>query len=307
LKLIHNIQSDILNKGSVVSIGSFDGVHLGHQKIISFLNSVADKQNLVSVIISFTPHPRIFFKPETDIKLLTTDIEKSDLLSKTNLDYLILQDFNFDFAGQSPQSFIELLTKQLKMKHLIMGYDHHFGKNQSGNYEYIKSLESRYNFTTHRIDAVVKNDINISSTVIRKALCNGDILLANSYLGYQYFITGKVVSGNKLGRQLGYPTANISVENPHKLIPKQGVYVVYTEIDKQKFFGMMNIGFRPTINGKKQIKEVHFFDFNRDIYGREIKVHFINRLRNEQKFNSLEALKQQLKKDEIQARKEVSG
>jgi riboflavin kinase/FMN adenylyltransferase len=293
--------------GTVVSIGSFDGVHLGHQELIRRMNTIAKQHNLRSVIVSFSPHPRIFFNPETDLKLLTTDSEKTTLLSKTGLNDFIIQDFNRDFANQSPDEFIHLLVKQLKMKDLYMGYDHHFGKNRKGSFAYIQSLESRYNFKTHQIDAVVKNEKNISSTIIRKALHNGDISLANSYLGYEYFITGEVVSGNKLGRQLGFPTANISVKNSYKLIPKQGVYVVYAEIDKQKVFGMMNIGFRPTINGKKQIKEVHFFDFNQEIYGQKIKVHFIKRLRDEQKFSSLEALQKQLQKDEIHARNEIQN
>ena len=307
MKIIHNIENYKEKTGTVVSIGSFDGVHLGHQELIRRMNTIAKQHNLRSVIVSFSPHPRIFFNPETDLKLLTTDSEKTALLSKTGLNDFIIQDFNRDFANQSPDEFIHLLVKQLKMKDLYMGYDHHFGKNRKGSFAYIQSLESRYNFKTHQIDAVVKNEKNISSTIIRKTLHNGDISLANSYLGYEYFITGEVVSGNKLGRQLGFPTANISVKNSYKLIPKQGVYVVYAEIDKQKVFGMMNIGFRPTINGKKQIKEVHFFDFNQEIYGQKIKVHFIKRLRDEQKFSSLEALQKQLQKDEIHARNEIQN
>jgi riboflavin kinase/FMN adenylyltransferase len=303
LNLIHNIQNFQSDHKTVVSVGSFDGVHIGHQKLIEQLNSVAEKHNASSVVISFTPHPRIFFNPETELRLLTTDDEKTELLSQTGLEYFILQDFDSDFARQLPETFIKLLTEKLNMKHLFIGYDHHFGKDRSGNFEFIKSLQSKYDFRVHRIDAVTKDGVNISSTLIRRALTNGDILLANSYLGYHYFITGKVVTGNRLGRKLGFPTANISVDNFYKLIPKQGVYVVYTYFDNQKIYGMMNIGFRPTISGKKQIKEVHFFDFQQDIYGKEIKVYFIDRLRDEQKFPSLDALKEQLKNDEIRARK----
>jgi len=289
--------SSIKNKPTVVTIGSFDGVHKGHQQVLQQLKNLAQKYDMDSVVISFDPHPRIFFNPDTDLRLLTTNAEKAGLLNQQGVDYFVLQPFDNDFANQDPETFIRRLVNDLNMKHLLIGYDHHFGKNRSGNYDFIKTLEPKYGFTTHKIEAVKMNDVDLSSTKIRKALQDGDIELANSYLGYPYFFTGKVVKGNQLGRKLGFPTANIEIEDAYKLIPKQGVYIVKSVFDGKPVYGMMNIGYRPTIDGKKQIIEVHFFDFDKDIYEQPIRISFLKRLRDEQKFPSLEALKAQLKND----------
>ncbi len=291
---------------TAVSIGSFDGVHLGHRKILTRLKEIAGKNNRKTLVISFSPHPRIYFNPDTELKLLTTDEEKKQLLQEQGIDFLILQDFNAGFAGQDPEEFIEKLVNKLHMKDFLFGYDHHFGKNRSGDFDFVKSLENKYHFKTHRIDAFLKDGQEISSTLIRNLLQEGKVKQAAGYLGYPYFITGKVVKGNQLGRKLGFPTANISIENPYKLVPKQGVYLVRSVIDNQPVYGMMNIGFRPTIDGKEQIKEVHFFDFGKDLYDQKIQVSFLERMRDEQKFPSLEALKEQLKKDEIYARSLIS-
>jgi len=288
---------------STVTIGSFDGVHLGHQKVLQDLIKDARQTGAKSVVISFDPHPRIYFDPNTDLRLLNTTAEKTDLLAKQGIDYLILQKFDQNFADQSPEKFIQKLAENLNMKDLLIGYDHRFGKDRQGGYDFIRSLESKYHFKTHKIEPVRLNNLDLSSTKIRQALKAGQVELAQQYLGYPYFLTGLVVKGHQLGRQLGFPTANIEVQDSYKLIPKQGVYVVKSLIDGQPVYGMMNIGVRPTIDGKKQILEIHFFDFNKDLYGREIPVYFLKRLRDEKKFPNLEALKNQLQKDAGQARK----
>lgn len=288
---------------STVTIGSFDGVHLGHQKVLQDLIKDARQTGAKSIVISFDPHPRIYFDPNTDLRLLNTTAEKTDLLAKQGIDYLILQKFDQNFADQSPEKFIQKLAENLNMKDLLIGYDHRFGKDRQGGYDFIRSLESKYHFKTHKIEPVRLNNLDLSSTKIRQALKAGQVELAQQYLGYPYFLTGLVVKGHQLGRQLGFPTANIEVQDSYKLIPKQGVYVVKSLIDGQPVYGMMNIGVRPTIDGKKQILEIHFFDFNKDLYGREIPVYFLKRLRDEKKFPNLEALKNQLQKDAGQARK----
>ncbi len=297
MKVLHNLQTYDKSLPGTVTIGSFDGVHLGHQKILNDLKQIAQNTGTKSVVISFDPHPRLFFNPDTDFKLLSTNEEKAALLAQQGIDYLILQKFDKNFANQTPEEYIKRLAQSLNMKHLLIGYDHRFGKNREGNFDLIKSLESKYGFKTHQIDPLTIDDLNVSSTAIRTALKNGQVALANKYLGHLYGISGQVVAGNQLGRQLGFPTANIQLNTPHKLLPKQGVYVVKSMIDNQPVFGMMNLGLRPTIDGTKQIMEVHFFDFDKDLYGQTIPIYFIKRLRDEQKFPNLEALQNQLKKD----------
>ncbi len=297
MKILNSLQSYKSNKPATVTIGSFDGVHLGHQKVLNDLKQIAKNSDSHSVVISFEPHPRLFFNPGAGLRLLTTNDEKIDLLAKQNIDYLILQKFDKDFSNQTAEDFIKALVDNLNMKHLLIGHDHQFGKNRQGNFELIQSLGSKYGFKTHQIKPLTVDGIKVSSTLIREALQNGHISLANKLLGYPYFINGEVVTGNQLGRTIGFPTANINIQSEHKLLPKQGVYVVKSIIDGQEINGMMNLGLRPTVDGTKQIMEVHFFNFDKDIYGRKIPIYFVERLRDELKFPSLEALKAQLKKD----------
>jgi len=280
-----------------LTVGSFDGVHLGHKALLQQLQAIAKQNGLKTAVMTFEPHPKIFFNPAGDFKLLNTLDEKIKLLQNTGIDYLIVQDFNKEFASLSPEKFIEKLINQFQMKHLLMGYDHHFGKNRSGNFEYIRSLEKKYPFKTSKILAIKQNGENISSSLIRRLLNEGKIEQANKLLGYPYFVTGKVVSGNRIGNKLGFPTANIEVENKYKLVPKQGVYLVKSIIDNIPYYGMMNIGIRPTIDGTKEIREVHFFDFDQDIYGKNIQISFLKRLRDEKKFDSLKDLTHQLHLD----------
>ena len=306
MKLKHHLFTDKKNKPAVVTIGSFDGVHLGHQKVLNDLKDIAKNDNARTVVISFEPHPRIFFNPDTDLRLLTTADEKAKLLSQQNIDELILQKFDDKFAKQDAETFIKKLVENLNMTDLLIGYDNRFGKDRKGTFDFVKTLEQKYGFKTHKIEPLIIDGKPVSSSIIRKALSNGDVQSAQTYLGRPYALTGKVVEGNRLGRTLGFPTANIKVDNTFKLIPKQGVYLVKSIIDNQPVFGMMNIGFRPTINGKKQIMEIHFFDFNGDLYGKSIPVYFLERLRDEQKFPNLEALKNQLKKDAVLSRQIIA-
>jgi len=306
VKVNNHLDLEKPEKPAVVTIGSFDGVHLGHQKVLDDLKTIANNHGERSVVISFEPHPRIFFNPDTDLRLLTTTDEKASLLSQQNIDDLILQKFDHEFASQDAETFVKKLVETLNMKDLLIGYDHRFGKDRKGTFDFVKSLEQKYGFKTHKIAPLFINGTEVSSSLIRKILSTGDVRLAQTYLGRPYLLTGRVVKGNRLGRKLGFPTANISVDNPYKLIPKQGVYLVKSMIDNQPVFGMMNIGFRPTIDGKKQIMEIHFFDFNGDLYGKSIPVYFLERLRDEQKFPSLEALQNQLKKDADLSRRLIS-
>jgi len=281
----------------VLTIGSFDGVHIGHRGMIHQLKELAENNNYKTAVLSFVPHPKKYFDKEGNLKLLTTDKEKAELLEKTGIDYLILENFDEKFASQEPEEFIKKLKDQYGMKILLMGYDHHFGKDRKGNYSYIRSLAPQMDFETEIIKPVLYEGVPVSSSLIRKLIEEGKIEKADKLLGYPYFIRGIVVSGNRIGNKLGFPTANIQIDSSDKLWPKQGVYIVKSPIDGQEVFGMMNIGVRPTIDGKKQIMEVHFFDFDKNLYGKDLQIEFLKRLRPEKKFNSLEALTNQLKED----------
>ncbi len=281
---------------TAITIGSFDGVHKGHIDLIEQLKETGEQNNLKTAVITFVPHPKIFFKVP-DFKLINTLDEKIDLLKKTEIDYLILQEFNLDFANQQPDDYIRKLIDNYQMKILLMGYDHHFGKDKKGNFVYIKSLEDKMHFETKQISVLKEGNEPVSSSRIRELIKNGKIQEANELLGYDFFISGKVVSGNRIGNKLGFPTANIEVDDEYKIKPKQGVYIVSSEIDGNKYYGMMNIGIRPTINGTKEISEVHFFNFNQNIYEKFIKISFLKRLRKEKKFQSLSDLTAQLQKD----------
>ena len=291
---------------TAVTIGSFDGVHLGHQKVLKDLRDIAKTNHALSVVISFEPHPRFFFNPGTDLRLLTTTKEKIDLLSQYHIDELILQKFDAGFASQDAEIFVKKLVENLNMKDLLIGYDHRFGKDRKGTFDFVKSLENKYDFKTHKIEPLIIDEQEISSSLIMQILSKGEVDLAKKYLGRPYFLTGTVVRGNRLGRKLGFPTANIIIKDTEKLIPKQGVYLVFSSIDNKIVYGMMNIGYRPTIDGTRLIMEVHFFDFTGDLYDKNITVHFLKRLRDEQKFPDLNALKNQLKKDAEMSRELIA-
>ena len=285
---------------SAITIGTFDGVHLGHKKIIENLIEKAD--GLSTTLLTFFPHPRMVLQQDSTIKLINTIDERIQLLETTKLDTLIIYPFNKEFSRLKARDFVRnLLIEQLYLKKIIIGYDHRFGRNRTANINDLREFGAAFDFKVEEIQAKEIDDVTISSTKIRKALNEGNIATANKYLGYEFMITGIVVSGKGLGKQINFPTANIHIKETYKLIPKQGVYFVKSIINSITVFGMMNIGTNPTVAGKKQTIEVHFFDFDQDLYDKKIQVHLIKRLREEQKFDSLEALQSKLLSDKIQS------
>ncbi|WP_347924198.1 bifunctional riboflavin kinase/FAD synthetase [Pontimicrobium sp. SW4] len=285
-------------KDSVVTIGTFDGVHIGHQKIISRLVEISRKENLQAVVLTFFPHPRMVLQKDTNIKLINTIDEKSQLLENLGIDHLVIHKFTKDFSRLGAIEFVrDILVNKLSVKHIIIGYDHRFGRNRNANVDNLREYGEVYNFRITEISAQEINEVAVSSTKVRKALNAGDIEIANAFLGYNFMLTGTVVEGKNLGKEIGFPTANLNIEETYKLIPKNGSYVVKSIIDSITIYGMMNIGNNPTVNGEKQTIEVHFFNFGKNIYNKKIQVELLKRLRDEEKFSSIDALKEQLHKD----------
>ena len=275
----------------------FDGVHIGHQSIISQLNTVAKDKNLESAILTFWPHPRTIFFPNDDLKLLNTIEEKTYFLQKHSIQNLILQDFSEDFRNLTGAEFVkQILVEKLNVKHLIIGHDHTFGKNKSGNFSLLEKMAPELEFEVQQVQAVDFQERHISSTQIRKALSVGYIKEANEMLGYTYSVAGEVVHGKKIGRTIGYPTANIAV-NSMKFLPKKGAYIVDVFVKKQHLKGMLSIGTNPTVDGKLVSVEVYILNFNDDLYGEEISVNFREFLHDEIKFENLEKLIERLDED----------
>lgn len=290
-------------KGTVVTIGTFDGVHLGHQKIIKKLVETAKREDLLSTIFTFFPHPRMVVQHDDNLKLIHTLDEKKQVLSALGVNQLITHPFDKTFSKMTAEDFVsEFLVNRLKAKKVIIGYDHRFGRNRNADINDMKRFGQIYGFDVEEISAQEINEVSVSSTKIRNALSQGDVKTAWDYLGMPFSICGKVVHGLKIGRTIGFPTANILIEEDYKLIPKDGIYVVYSIINQQKTYGMMSIGNNPTIEGKEASIEVYFFDFKEDIYDKTLQIHFLTRLRDEAKFESLEALKLQLQDDEINSK-----
>lgn len=288
----------IANTGKIITIGTFDGVHIGHQKILKRIANIAKEQGYTSAVLTLFPHPRMVLQKEDSIKLLNTIDERIELLKTYGIEKVIVKEFTKAFANLSAEDYVKnILVDGLNIKQVVIGYDHHFGKNRSANINDLKIFAETYNFKVEEISAQDIEDVTVSSTKIRKALDNGEVALANSFLGYDYFITGKVIKGKGLGRTINFPTANIHIKESYKLIPNDGVYVVKSVVDDITTYGMMNIGSNPTVDGKVRSIEVHFFNFNEDIYDKTLKIEFLKRLRSEQKFKNLEALKIQLNKD----------
>ena len=299
MKIFHSINEFHSDKKTIVTLGTFDGVHLGHAAILKKLTQNMHNGTFESTVLTFFPHPRMVLQGKSDLKLLNTINEKIELLEKIGIDNLIIHPFDEKFAELDAEAFVStILVDQLRVQKIIIGYDHRFGKNRTANIDDLINFGNQYGFEVEQISAQEIDEISISSTKIRTALEEGDIQLANEYLGYSYFLSGTVVKGKQLGRTIGFPTANISLEEDYKLVPQNGVYVVHAEIDGKTIYGMMNIGFNPTVQGKKKTIEVHLFDFDYDIYNRKIQVAFLQRIRSEKKFESVEVLKEQLKKDE---------
>ena len=294
-------------KPTVITIGTFDGVHLGHQKIINKVVESARRENLLATIFTFFPHPRMIVQHDNSLKLIHTLSEKKEALKALGVDLLIVQPFNEEFANLTAEDFVhKLLVERLNAKKVIIGYDHRFGKGRTADIKNMERFGEQYGFAVEEIPVEEINEVSVSSTAIRNALLSGKMDIAERYLAAPYSLTGTVVHGMKLGRSIGYPTANIVVDDKYKLIPKDGVYAVYSLINQQKVYGMMSIGKNPTIEGKGSSIEVHFFDFNSDIYDHQITIYFIKYLREEQKFDSIELLKQQIANDETAARKAIA-
>lgn len=292
-------------RNPVVTTGTFDGVHVGHQKIIARLKEVAKEENGETVLLTFYPHPRMVLFPEdNELKLINTQQEKIELLEKYGIDHLIIYPFTKDFSRLTSVEFVRnILVNKIKTKRLVIGYNHHFGRNREGSFEHLKEYGPLYGFEVEEISAEDIDNIEISSTKIRKALQTGDVQTAATYLAHTYTLSGRVVEGLKLGRTIGYPTANIVVGDQYKLIPADGIYAVKLKHNDKMYGGMLSIGNNPTVEGKGRSIEVNIFDFNETIYGETVTIYFIERLRDEQKFNSLEDLKIQLAKDEANSLK----
>ncbi|MDB9931294.1 bifunctional riboflavin kinase/FAD synthetase [Flavobacteriales bacterium] len=300
MKIYRNIADFKPEKKVFLTVGTFDGIHFGHQKIIDSLKSLAKEEDGESVMLTFSPHPRLVLFPENNnLKLINTLDEKINGLESSGIDHLIIYPFTKDFSRISALEYVrDFLVKEIKVSTLIIGYDHQFGRNREGNFEYLKELSELYGFDVKEISAQDINDINVSSTKIRKAIELGDIPLANEYLGYTFPLIGKVIEGKKLGNTIGFPTANLLIEDKTKIIPKPGAYAVYVVVDEDRYKAMLNIGKNPTIDESEQEKiEVNLFDFNGNLYQKTIKVEIIERLRDEVKFDSLDALKNQLRLD----------
>jgi len=306
MKVHQNIYTLPPFRNAVVTIGTFDGVHSGHRKIIQQLKREAEATDGESVIITFHPHPRMVVKSGSPLHLINTFAEKLELLEATGIDHLVVVPFTEEFAQQSAQEYVSnFLVARFQPHTIIIGYDHRFGKNRQGDYRLLEELGVTFNYQVKEIPEQVLNEITVSSTRIRQALLNGDLQTANDYLGYSFFFEGRVVLGNQLGRTLGFPTANLDVEDPDKLVPANGVYAVQVCLtgsdDENEYKGMMNIGTRPTVDGINRVIEVNLFDFSGDIYDKTLRVYLKKRLRAEEKFNGLEALKAQLGKDRTDA------
>lgn len=290
------------NTGKILTIGTFDGVHVGHQKILKRVVKIAYEKEAKPAVLTLFPHPRMVLQKDDTIKLLNTIDERTQLLKDLGIEEVIVKEFTKEFANLSAKDYVKhILVEELNTKQIVIGYDHHFGKNRSANIDDLKIFAKEFNFKVEEISAQEIKDVTVSSTKIRNALNNGNIEVANAYLGYKYFISGDVVKGKGIGRTLDYPTANIRIKESYKLIPNDGVYVVKSEIEGSTIYGMMNIGTNPTVSGKARSIEVHFFDFDSDIYGKSLKIEFLHWLRSEQKFENLKALKKQLSKDMTEA------
>lgn len=307
MKTFTSISDFSSTKKSIVTIGTFDGVHIGHKKILEKVIQNAVAQDCESVVLSFFPHPRMVLQADSDIKLLNTVEEKILLLEKAGIDNIIIHPFSQEFSRLTAEEFVKtILIDRLNIQKIIIGHDHRFGRNRTADIDDLIQFGEKYNFEVEQISAQEINEIAISSTKIRNAIIDGNVSLAKNYLGYNYFFSGTVVQGKQLGRTIGFPTANIEIEENYKLIPKIGVYIVKSFFKNQEIFGMMNIGNRPTVNGENQTIEVNFFNFDENIYNQKLTITILNRIRDEQKFASLDDLKFQLNQDKTTSLKFIS-
>ena len=304
MEVIHNISNYRPQKPAILTIGTFDGVHFGHQKILRNLVIEAKKENLCAIVLTFFPHPRMVLQKETQLKMIDTLEEKTKLLEQLGVEVLIVQPFTMEFSRMTAIEYTrDILVNGIRISKLIIGYDHRFGRNREATVEDLKQFGMDYNFTVEEIPAQDIESIAVSSTKVRNAIDSGEIKKANQYLGRPFSLNGAIVEGDKIGREMGYPTANLEIEEEYKLKPQNGVYLVQTSLVDKKYFGMMNVGKRPTVYGKKTRIETYFFDFIGDLYGKKLRIELLEKIRDEQKFDSLDALRNQLNSDQKSCQK----
>ena len=302
MKIFHSINDFRSTKKTILTLGTFDGVHIGHKKILERVIQNTDNEKYESLVLTFFPHPRMILKEDSDMKLLNTIDEKIDLLAEIGLENLVIHPFDETFSRLTAEDFVKtILVDRFHIQKIIIGYDHRFGRNRTADIDDLIAFGKKYNFEVEQISVQEINEISVSSTKIRNALLEGNMTLANDYLGYAYFLTGTVVKGKQLGRTINFPTANLNIKENYKLIPQNGVYIVESTINQKTVFGMMNIGFNPTVKGQNQSIEIHYFDFDADLYEQKIRVSILQRIRSEQKFESVDLLKAQLEKDKKSA------
>lgn len=298
----HSISEFNSKAPTVLTIGTFDGMHIGHQKILDRVFKTAKEKELASLVLTFFPHPRMVLQKESNLKLIHTIEERKIILEKSGLEHLIVHPFSKEFSRLTATEFVrDVLVHQLNIKHIIIGYDHRFGRNRTANIEDLKDFGELYDFTVEEISAQDINEVAVSSTKIRKAIQEGNLVVANEYLGSSFELNGVVARGRGIGKTIAFPTANIKIDESYKIIPKSGVYIAKAVIEGKEYTGMMNIGSNPTVNGTEQSIEIHLFDFNADIYHKNISVEILKRIRDERKFDSIALLQNQLKKDQEEA------
>ncbi|MBW4361105.1 bifunctional riboflavin kinase/FAD synthetase [Flavobacterium taihuense] len=303
MKIFHSINDFQIGTGetikkTILTLGTFDGVHFGHKKILEKLTQSTENEKYESLVLTFFPHPRMVLQEDSDIKLLNTIEEKIDLFDKIGIQNLVIHPFDESFSRLTAEEFVKnILVDQFHIHKIIIGHDHRFGRNRTANIDDLKAFGKQYDFEVEEISAQEINEVSVSSTKIRHALIEGNVALANKYLGYDYSLTGIVTKGKQLGRTIGFPTANLKLDENFKLIPQNGVYIVKSVIRSKTVLGMMNIGFNPTVDGKYQTIEINYFDFDEVLYNQKITVYILERIRAEEKFDSVTHLKEQLEKD----------
>lgn len=303
MKIFHSINDFQIASGenakkTILTLGTFDGVHFGHKKILEKVTQNTKDGKYESLVLTFFPHPRMVLQEDSDIKLLNTIDEKIELLDKIGIQNLVIHPFDEKFSRLTAEEFVKnILVDQFHIHKIIIGHDHRFGRNRTANIDDLKSFGEQYGFEVEEISAQEIKEVSVSSTKIRNALIDGNVALANEYLGYDYSLTGIITKGKQLGRTIGFPTANLKIKENFKLIPKNGVYIVRSIIRSKTILGMMNIGFNPTVDGKIQTIEINYFDFSQDLYDQKITVSVLERIRSEEKFDSVALLKEQLEKD----------
>lgn len=303
MKVISTIENHQATEGCSLTIGTFDGVHIGHREIIDRLVKSAREKNHLAVVLTFFPHPRMVLQKDTSIRLIDTLKEKERLLASLGVDILVIHPFSKEFSRQTADEFTrDILVKAFKIEHLIIGYDHRFGRNREATVDDLINAGETYGFSVEKIEAQEIASVNVSSTKIRTALEEGKMKIATDYLNRPFRLSGKVIEGEKIGRTINFPTANLHIEETYKLMPCDGVYFIQSQLENTLVYGMMNVGFRPTLEGEKRSFEVHFFDFKQDLYGALLHIDLLELIRKEKKFDSLEMLKAQLEEDQAKCR-----